>query len=387
MSRALRRLTGLAVGAALGGLIFAWSGLYNVAATAGHWPPTAWLLRLAMRSSVETHSLSLAAPALDRPALIERGAGHYETGCAPCHGAPGSPSNRIPNSMLPQPPFLSTRVESWTPEQLFWIVKHGLKYTGMPAWPAQARDDEVWAVTAFLLRLPGMSAERYAELAKGGIQASAPAADGPPLPERPGELFSMTDAALIGACVRCHGIDGSGRPSGAFPRLDMQGPEYLARALDEYASGVRPSGIMQPIAAALENQQIERLASFYAEAALLRRTEAEGAPPDVIDRGRRIATEGVPGKAVAACVTCHGLEGGPENPLFPALNGQYAAYAVAQLQLWKEGKRGGGPYSDIMAAAMRDISPQEIEAVAGFYESLAAQPGMLEAQAPIAPMR
>ena len=67
--------------------------------------------------------------------------------------------------MLPEPPYLGGVVESWKPEQLFWIVKHGLKYTGMPSWPALSRDDEVWSVVAFLQRLPGMKPETYRGLA------------------------------------------------------------------------------------------------------------------------------------------------------------------------------------------------------------------------------
>ena len=56
--------------------------------------------------------------------------------------------------MLPQPPYLGTVVEKRSPQQLFYVIKHGIKFTGMPAWPAQSRDDEVWSVVAFLLELP-----------------------------------------------------------------------------------------------------------------------------------------------------------------------------------------------------------------------------------------
>jgi mono/diheme cytochrome c family protein len=190
MKRIVWKLAALALLVAVGGLLFAWSGLYNVAATAGHWPPVAWFLHFAMQNSVETHAALLEAPELADPTLIDRGGGHYETGCAPCHGAPGSPSNRIPNHMLPEPPYLPPAVSSWSPEQLFWIVKNGLKYTGMPAWPAQSRDDEVWAVTAFLLRLPDMSAAEYAALAKG-VDPRSP----PPTPEAPAGSTALAGRA------------------------------------------------------------------------------------------------------------------------------------------------------------------------------------------------
>ena len=84
----------LAVQAA-GGFLFAWSGLYNIGANKEHWPPVEWFFEMAMRRSVETHALLIDTPDLNDPALVQRGAAHYEDGCAPCHGAPdstGSPS-------------------------------------------------------------------------------------------------------------------------------------------------------------------------------------------------------------------------------------------------------------------------------------------------------
>ena len=385
LKRALAMVMALGVVIALGGLLFAWSGVYSVAASAGHWPMVSWFLQFAMRNSVETHAMPLKSPPLDDPALVERGASHYETGCLPCHGAPGSPSNRIPNNMLPEPPYLPAHIDVWTPEELFWIVKHGLKYTGMPAWPAQARDDEVWAVAAFLLRLPRLAPEEYAALAEGaGAQVPDAATGDPPVPEEPGELFTMSDAALIGACVRCHGVDGAGRPSGAFPRLDIQAPDYLYRALDEYASGARPSGIMQPVAAALGEDQMRRLARHYAEVAA--RSSGNGGDPDagLVELGRRIVTAGVADRQIAPCQACHGLEEGPQNALFPSLAGQYANYTMLQLRLWKEGKRGGGAFSEIMAPIVAGMTDEEMRAVALFYEGLSSPSGRVGQTAPAA---
>jgi cytochrome c553 len=352
-------------------ILFAWSGLYNVAATAGHWPPTSWFLHFTMRSSVRTHAAPLAAPPLADPLLVERGGGHYETGCRPCHGAPGEARNRIPDEMLPPPPYLPTTVPEWSAEQLFWIVKHGLKYTGMPAWPAQQRDDEVWAVTAFLLALPDMDAQDYDRLALGaGLEIPRSAGGEPPLPETPGALFTMSDVALIGACARCHGVDGGGRESGAFPRIDIQSPDYLARALQEYADGTRPSGIMQPVAAALDEPAIARLAAHFSAGAG-RPAPPAAADPATVARGERIAAEGLPDAEAPACATCHGLRDGPANPQFPALAGQFAEFTRLQLQLFKAGARGGSAYAAIMEAVVAGLTEEDIAAVAAYYASLA----------------
>src|SRR5690606_28039167 len=115
--------------------------------------------------SVDTWSSFVPAPpSLDGADLLALGAAHFEGGCTPCHSRPGDPANAIAAAMLPPPPPLGTVVGSMDAKALFWIVKRGLKYTAMPAWPAQKRDDEVWAVTAFLVRLPELSPRAYREL-------------------------------------------------------------------------------------------------------------------------------------------------------------------------------------------------------------------------------
>ena len=66
--------------------------------------------------------------------------------------------------MLPEPPDLAPLISTWTDEQLFEIVQHGVRFTGRPAWPTQERPDEVWSMVAFLRQLPDMDANRYQEL-------------------------------------------------------------------------------------------------------------------------------------------------------------------------------------------------------------------------------
>jgi cytochrome c553 len=240
----------------------------------------------------------------------------------------------------------------------------------MPSWPAETRDDEVWAVTAFVTQLPHMSAEEYAALGKGvgrgGIGATGVAA------ETPGELFALSDAALIGGCARCHGVDGSGRASGAFPRIDGQASEYLYRALSEYASGVRRSGIMQPIAAALEDFEKKRLADHYAGSAGASKHAPAEPNVEALDRGRELAAIGDPERGIPPCSACHGAERAPVNPLFPSLFGQYEAYLSLQLHLFKTKSRGGGPYARIMNAIAANMSAEDMRAAAHYYASLPA---------------
>jgi len=214
MRLTLRRLLVLAAAALVAGMLFAWSGLLNIAASGGHWAITDWFLHYVMRQSVETHSMAIEAPPLDDPALVHRGAGHYATGCAPCHGAPGQERSAVARAMTPPPPFLPERVAEWQPNELFWIVQNGVKFTGMPAWPALERDDEVWAVTAFVRRLPGLDAAGYASLVHPAPQR--PASDAPEVVSR--------------RCARCHGMDGRGPAHGGDAPRKRRGERRRRRA-------------------------------------------------------------------------------------------------------------------------------------------------------------
>src|SRR5690606_25149830 len=242
----------------LGAALFVSAGLVPIAASEGHWPVTRWLLEFAMRRSVAASALGVPAPPpLDDPALVLKGAGHYATNCLPCHGAPGRPRPPLVQQMLPQPPTLSAKVVALSPEELFRVVKHGIKYTAMPAWVARERDDEVWAMVAFLKRVPDLDAQAFESLAYGGRAGRRAAGEG----VRP--LEAPPPVALAHG-VRCRGSDGAGRGNGAFPRLAGRREDYLRANLEAYASGERHSGIMQPAAAGLQPREIERLAQYFA---------------------------------------------------------------------------------------------------------------------------
>src|SRR5690606_1925078 len=102
-------------------------GLVSITASSGHWAITDVLLHGAMRRSVQTQSLGVEAPPLNDLAMVAEGAGHYEIGCAPCHGRPGQDLPPIPKGMTPPPPYLASRIAEWRPRELFFIVKHGVK--------------------------------------------------------------------------------------------------------------------------------------------------------------------------------------------------------------------------------------------------------------------
>jgi cytochrome c553 len=360
--------------AAAGGLLWASSGLVSVAASSGHWAVTDWFLHYTMRRAVQTQALGIEVPALDDQALIITGAGHYAGGCAACHGAPGEPRSPLAEQMLPQPPELSSAAGEWRPNELFWIVRHGIKYTGMPGWVAPQRDDEIWSVVAFLLQLPELNKQSYRKLAYGDADIPA-AAESAADRLRLGDVDARTLEQIVQDCARCHGRHGEGRGFGAFPRLAQFNGDYLFAALQAYADGERASGIMQPLVVGLDKQTLQQLATHFAQLPVdgVAAADINTAPePAVIARGETIAQQGIPQQGVPACRHCHGPDAVVDNPLFPDIAGQSADYLTKQLELWAAGQRGGSVYAHVMRAVARGLEPDQIRAVAGYFATLPA---------------
>jgi cytochrome c553 len=397
--------------AGFAGALAAVSGVIPLTASSGHFAVTERLLVFTKRRSIATHTSGKDPPVLDDAALVLKGAGHFEAGCRPCHGAPDLPRlPRVPRAMLPPPPDLSVVIFDYEPDELFYIVKHGIKFTGMPAWPSQLRDDEVGALIAFLVKLPGLDAAEYRRLVHGEPQASsardraareaAAAASG----AAPGVSANTTTTAgsvaaqasaaeplgvLIGAerapravvasCGRCHGMDGLGRGNAAFPALAGQREQYLVASLEAYAADRRQSGIMQPSAAALPAEEMREVAAYYSRLPARRArgtpqpaaaTAGAAASDAAIERGREIAERGIPDRRIPSCSDCHGPGGGAKSAAVPMLAGQYAGYLALQLQLLHDKHRGGTDRVHLMDEVAPRLTPEQMQDVAKYYESL-----------------
>lgn len=142
---------------------FLWSGAYDVGADDPHTTPVRGLLAFVRDRSIAARASRLEVPAdLDDPARITQGAGNYDAMCATCHLAPGVRETELSRGLLPAPPDL-TRGEV-DAAAAFWVVKHGIKASGMPAWGRSMDDPYIWNLVAFLQALPGMDEARYASL-------------------------------------------------------------------------------------------------------------------------------------------------------------------------------------------------------------------------------
>ena len=347
MSRARYVLVG-AAGLLIAALVVL-GGVIPIQASSGHWRATAWVLDLIKRRSVHTYSRLIVPPPIEQPSWIARGAAHYESGCRQCHGSPLSPRPPLMMRMTPHPPELPQRMARWDTRELFQIVKHGIKFTAMPAWPAPQRADEIWAMVAFLRALPNLTPGSYGQLAFGGTTTS----DG---------------VSAIERCARCHGTDGMGR-GGDFPVLAGQRPEYLHNALLAYRSGNRHSGFMRPEAAELDDQARKAVVTYFAQLPRMTMATAAGA-----GRGADLVASGQPARQVPACSECHGPAATDRNPAYPNLAGQDAEYLFEQLVLFSENRRGGSPYAPIMQAIAGRLTREQMRAAAEWYA--AATPAM-----------
>jgi len=349
------------------------AGLVPVRASSEHWPVTRWLLDFFMARAVSTQSLGIREPPLDDVEMVRRGAAHYQIACLPCHGGPGEPRQQVPLAMTPHPAYVPVGVERWRPRELFFIVRHGIKFTAMPAWPADGRDDEVWSMVAFLRELPELDTERYRALAFGEATDEGPTGG----PTGGGEDVTLSfapaeglDASLVSLCSRCHGPGGRGR-AGVAPRLAGQRAEYLYHSLSAYATGERPSGTMTTVAAELTAEDARRLADYYAAVPpLLDAVAVSVTAAAVSERGGEIAHLGLPHQKVPSCADCHGPGDGPRNPRYPRLAGQDAEYLEQQLHLFKSGIRSGTPYARIMNEVASQLEPAQMRDVARYYAEI-----------------
>lgn len=157
---------GLVLIAVIVGAIVMYSGVVNIAATNPHNPITAMVLSTTMDNSVRAHAKGITAPSLEDEQMIMEGFRHYREMCVGCHLAPGIDSSEIRTGLMPTPPRLQEAAEEWQPAELFWVIKNGVKMTGMPAWGPTHSDEKIWAIVAFLEKLADMSVEQYEAMGK-----------------------------------------------------------------------------------------------------------------------------------------------------------------------------------------------------------------------------
>ena len=168
----------------IGALIVIMTGVYNIAATVPHIGFERIIFSTAMRNSVLSHAGSDTEHVTSEE-QVRAGFQEYNEMCIVCHRAPGKEQSDIGKGLHPNPPDLAETIRRWNSGQLFWIVKNGVKMTGMPAFGPTHGDDQIWNIVAFVQRLPGMSADDY----KAMEETSSESRPGPAIDhhQHPGE--------------------------------------------------------------------------------------------------------------------------------------------------------------------------------------------------------
>lgn len=143
-----------------------WTGAYNVAATEPHYAMTLSLFATARDRAISARANGITPPP-DWPEIadLKKGFRSYHEMCVVCHAAPGLKDSVVRKGLNPEPPKLTEdRVRQRTDAELFWIITHGIKMSGMPAFGPTHSEKDIWEVVAFLRRLGTMQPTEYNDL-------------------------------------------------------------------------------------------------------------------------------------------------------------------------------------------------------------------------------
>lgn len=153
----------LGVFAIAGAAIFIYEGWFEISADVPHSAIVFNLMETARDRAVAARAKDIKVPLLDRPELVAKGAREYSEMCTGCHLAPGNKESELRQGLYPQPPDLTQRADA-TPAEMFWVIKHGIKMSAMPAWGVTHDDERIWDMVAFIKKLPDLTPEQYQAL-------------------------------------------------------------------------------------------------------------------------------------------------------------------------------------------------------------------------------
>ncbi len=198
-------------GAGAFGLAVVELGAFNASASKPHEPLVYWSTHETMIRSVEQRAAGIAAPARFTAAQVQAGLATYQERCAMCHGGPATDRQPWVAGLNPTPPYLVDSARHWSKPQLYWIIKHGLKMTAMPAWQDVLSDQEVWNTVALLEAMPDLSPEAYLKMVQAAdrrgvtpVDAQSLGADLSPATSAARARAQSTPASTAEAAVSPH---------------------------------------------------------------------------------------------------------------------------------------------------------------------------------------
>ena len=169
----------------VGAGLFIYSGVYPIGADVPHNKLSYWLLETLRERSVARAASDIQIPNdLNTSDRLLAGGADYNDMCAGCHLKPSKTASDFTIGLYPTPPNLTATSDDHGHEhggdsddgdsndvavqRQFWIIKHGIKASGMPAWGPGHDDERIWNMVAFLQRLPKLTADQYQILTARG---------------------------------------------------------------------------------------------------------------------------------------------------------------------------------------------------------------------------
>jgi mono/diheme cytochrome c family protein len=144
---------------------FIYSGIYPIGADVPHNKFSYWILERVRENSIERAAKNIKVPNLESPDLLLSGGADYNDMCASCHLKPGQKDSDMSLGLYPIPPNLSLNNQDGDDvletKKMFWTIKHGIKASGMPAWGITHDDERIWAMVAFINKMPELTQDQY----------------------------------------------------------------------------------------------------------------------------------------------------------------------------------------------------------------------------------
>jgi mono/diheme cytochrome c family protein len=150
---------------AIGAGAFIASGVYDIGADDHHTKVVLAIIEQLRERSIAARSNAIEAHYVEDPVRIAAGAQHYAALCVGCHLAPGVTQSEIRRGLYPHPPNL-VQEELQQAQRAFWIIKHGIKMSAMPAWGKTLDDAAIWEIVSFVRKMPDMTPETYQQLSQ-----------------------------------------------------------------------------------------------------------------------------------------------------------------------------------------------------------------------------
>jgi len=182
---------------------------------------------------------------------------------------------------------------------------------------------------------------------------------------KPGDATAGQAKAAV--CGACHGMDGNSADA-QYPKLAGQSEQYIARQLTDFKSGKRQNPIMMGMAMPLSEQDMHDVGAYFASQKPL-----PGVADDaLVEHGEKIYRQGDSSRGIPACMACHSIDGsGNPGAMYPHLASQHAQYIEATLKAWHDGTTwGSDAHSQIMPAIAKNLTSDDITAVASYIEGL-----------------